>query len=134
MGERARRATTTFWLAEAVYRQGRLDEAEGLARLAEELGGEELPAMRAKLLASRGELAEAETLARRSAAIARRTRGLLTYWLLDAGEIFRLAGLRHDAERSIEEALALYEQSGNLVMAEHARDLLASATKADATS
>jgi class 3 adenylate cyclase/tetratricopeptide (TPR) repeat protein len=133
MGERARRATTTFWVAEAVYRQGRLDEAEQLARSAEELGQEEFPGVRAKVLATRGELAEAETLAHRAAELARQYQALFTYWLLDAGEVFRLVGREHEAESAIEEALAVFEQSGNLVMAERARRLLASATRADVT-
>jgi hypothetical protein len=47
-------------LAEAVYEQGRLDEAEQLAAAAEELRQEELPSVRAKVLASGGELVEAE--------------------------------------------------------------------------
>jgi tetratricopeptide (TPR) repeat protein len=126
MGERGRRGTMTFWLAEAVYRQGRLDESERLARLAEELGQEEFPAVRAKVLASRGELSEAETLAHRTAELARQYRALFTYGLLDAGEVFQLAGLEHEALSSIDEALALYERSGNLVMAERARTRLAS--------
>ncbi|MCA1679219.1 MAG: tetratricopeptide repeat protein, partial [Actinobacteria bacterium] len=129
MGEQARRGTTTYWLAEAVYRQGRLEEAENLALIAEELTREQLPAIRAKVLANRGELAEAEMLARRSAELARRYRGICTYWLLDAGEVFHLAGHEHEAEEVIEDALALYEQSGDSVMAERARERLASRRK-----
>jgi hypothetical protein len=59
-------------LAEAVYEQGRLDEAEQLAAAAEELRQEELPSVRAKVLASGGELVEAEALALRSVELARR--------------------------------------------------------------
>jgi tetratricopeptide (TPR) repeat protein len=44
MGERSRRATTMLSLAEAVYEQGRLGEAEQLAAAAQELSQEELRA------------------------------------------------------------------------------------------
>jgi hypothetical protein len=89
--------------------------------------------VRAKVLASRGELAEAEALARRSVELAREYLGLFVGWLLDAADVFRAAGLEHEARSTIEEALAVYEQTGNLVMAERARQRLASAPKADAT-
>jgi hypothetical protein len=120
----------TFWLAEAVYEQGRLDEAEQLARAAEGLAQEELPNIRAKVLASRGELTEAVTVAHRTAALARQYQALFTYWLLDAAEIFRLAGLEHGAVSTVKEALALYERSGNVVMAERARGVLAQGERA----
>ena len=121
MGERGRRATTTGWLAEAVYAQGRLDEAEQLAQLAEELGQEHYPAVQAKVMARRGKLAEAEALARESVKLARRYQSLFTLWLLDAAEVLQLAGRQHEAEKVAGEAFAAYEQKGNLVMAERAR-------------
>jgi class 3 adenylate cyclase/tetratricopeptide (TPR) repeat protein len=132
MGERGRRGTLTFWLAEAVYQQGRFDEAVGLAATAEELTQEELPAIRAKVLATRGQLAEAAGVARRSVEVARDYKGVFTYWLLDAAEVFRLAGLEEEAVRAIEEALADYERNDNLVMAGRARERLAAMTQADA--
>jgi predicted ATPase len=127
MGERGRRGTMTLWLAEAVYAQERLDEAWKLARLAEELREDPSVAgsVRAKILARRGELSEALTLASRAAASARRWRALYTYWLLDAGEVFKLAGNEDEAARAFEDARHIYEQSGNLVLAERARAGLA---------
>jgi class 3 adenylate cyclase/predicted ATPase len=125
MGERGRRATTTAWLAAAVYAQGRLEEAERLVTIADELGHDRYPAVRAKVLARRGELAEAEALAREAAELARRYQSLYTPWLLDAAEVLHAAGREHEAGKLIEEALVTFEQSGNLVMAKRARSQLA---------
>ena len=126
MGERTRRSTLTYWLAETAYQQGRFDEAEGLAATAEELAQEELPGIRAKVLARRGRLAEAEAAARRSVELARSYKGLFTIWLLDAAEVFLRAGLNEEAVNATEEALATFERSDNRVMAERARAGLAS--------
>jgi tetratricopeptide (TPR) repeat protein len=116
MGDRARRATVMLWLAEAVYRQERFDEAFEIASAAEGLGQEEFPAVRAKVLARRGELDEAVRLARVAAAFPGRD-ALTTAWLLDAAEVFGRAGLRDEARELIDEVHARAEQSGNVVMA-----------------
>ena len=45
--------------------------------------------------------------------------------MMDLAEVLELAGKTNDAAARIEQALALYERKGNLVMAERARARLA---------
>jgi hypothetical protein len=59
------------------------------------------------VLASRGELSEAEALARRSVELARGYLGMFVGWLLDAADVFRLAGLEHEARSTTEERPSL---------------------------
>lgn len=121
MGEHARRTTTTFWLAEALYRQGRYEEADATLRLADELPGELRPTgLRAKLLLRSGQTEEAVAAARSAAETARRS-GILAYWFLDAVEVLEGAGLTSEARVLAEEALAYFERSGNRVLADEAR-------------
>jgi hypothetical protein len=79
----------------------------------------------AKILARRGELDTAEGLAREAVALARDTDMLDAHAtaLLDLAEVMELGG--RDAPAELEEALALFERKGNLVMAERARVRLA---------
>ena len=81
--------------------------------------------MRAKLLARRGELEEGERLAREAVALAAETDMLNAHAvaLVDLAEVLTLAGKASRPE--LERALALYEQKGNLVMAERTRTKLA---------
>jgi class 3 adenylate cyclase/predicted ATPase len=121
MGERERRSTTTFWLAEALYRQGRYQEAEAALRLADELGrGIGPTGLQAKLILQSGQMQDAIAVARASAEIARRG-GILAYWFLDAAEVLEAAGLPDDARALAGEALASFERSGNRVLADEAR-------------
>jgi class 3 adenylate cyclase/tetratricopeptide (TPR) repeat protein len=133
-GQRGVLAMVTLDLCEACVRQGRLDEAERLCTMGEELtagepaGGSRahLELLRAALQAARGDLDAAEALARRAEELATRngfSERRAEAWLVLA-EIHRRRG---DAEEqsAVEAALRLYEQKGNLVGAERARSLLA---------
>jgi DNA-binding SARP family transcriptional activator len=120
-------------LAEAIYRQGRYDEAETWARIAEEhaatddIGAQLLRrAVGAKILARRQSFAEAELVAREAVALAEQTDELnrRANVLLDLAEVLRLGGKPAEAVGSIELALEQFEQKGNLVAAERARHLL----------
>ena len=80
MGEREPRATIAAFLAEAVYKQGRDDEAERLTEVSEELAAADdlVPqvlwrSVRAKILARRGELEQAEELGREVVELAANT-------------------------------------------------------------
>jgi class 3 adenylate cyclase/tetratricopeptide (TPR) repeat protein len=124
-------------LLEALYRQGRDEEALRLserwdpARLTvpEDVDGQAAwRAVRAKLLARRGDLVMAEALAREAVSLAGRT----DYVELHAeacaalAEVLRTAGRREESSATLAEALALYEQKGNVVAA---RTLRATSTE-----
>jgi hypothetical protein len=71
MGEKALLSTLAVFLGDAVYAQGRYDEAFGLTRVSREAASpEDVPsqmfwrALRAKVLATRGATSEAERLGR----------------------------------------------------------------------
>jgi tetratricopeptide (TPR) repeat protein len=83
--------------------------------------------MKATILARRGELDEAERLARDAATRSEQTDFLNWHGdvLLDLAEVLRAAGKPEEARTAVEQALALYEQKGNVVSANAARRLLA---------
>ena len=119
-------------LALALIELGRDDEAEqwlerGRATAPSEEPGPQILWRQAhsKLLARRGELAAAEQLAREGVALAAETDMLNTHAdaLLDLAEVLALAA--QDARGALEQALALYQRKGNLVMAERTRSKLA---------
>jgi tetratricopeptide (TPR) repeat protein len=121
-------------LAKALLGLGRDDEAhEWLERGRETAPTVELHPhilwrqLRAKVLARRGELDEAVRLAREAVALLGETDMLNAHadGLLDLAEVLALAG--QDARGELEQALALYERKGNLVMAERTRVRLAPA-------
>jgi class 3 adenylate cyclase/tetratricopeptide (TPR) repeat protein len=122
-------------LAQALLTLGREDEAEQwLERGRETAPSEErLPQMlwrqaRGRVLARRGDFQEGERLAREAVALAEETDMLNAHAdaLLDLAEVLALAS--KGARVVLGEALALYEQKGNLVMAERARSRLAELT------
>jgi tetratricopeptide (TPR) repeat protein len=77
--------------------------------------------------ARRGDLAEAEQLAREAVALAETTdmRNWRGNALFDLGEVLRLSGRIEDSVEPLERAVALFEAKGNVVMAELARAALA---------
>jgi class 3 adenylate cyclase/tetratricopeptide (TPR) repeat protein len=119
LGEQGFLSSVTGQLAEALYRQGRYDEAEQTARRTEELAMEDdfdprfqWRAVQARVLARRGEFAEAEVLAREALEIVGQTdwydqRGLASSAL---GEVLELAGRKGEARAAYEEALGYYER------------------------
>jgi tetratricopeptide (TPR) repeat protein len=120
--------------AQALVELGRPGEAEECVRRGEELApSHELDPqvrsrfVRARILAGRDEFAEAEMLAREAAARAAETDmlDLQGEALLALAEVLALAG--KDSRPELEQALALYERKGNLVMAERVRAQLAAA-------
>ena len=130
--ETAAFATTASALGDAVFRQGQIDEAERLSAMSEEFGVSDdrftqasWRALRAKVLAARGEFERAEALAREAVEIAVETDyfELAAATWLDLAEVLRAAG-QADVAASAREALVLYERKGNLVGVGMAKALL----------
>ena len=130
MGERIDRPGIAAQLAEALYRQGRYEDAEQFAKIAEE--GAHAARVRyrfavgAKLRAKRGELSAAEGEAHRVVALAGADDNLTSggHALMDLAEILRMSGKRMEARLQVESALRLYEQKGNTVSTAAARAVL----------
>jgi predicted ATPase/DNA-binding SARP family transcriptional activator len=123
------------WLAEAVYAQGRLDEAEQLTEEAQALAGADdfdtqarWRATRAKVLARRGQRAAARQLADEAEALVAPTSWTASQAeLLEAkAEVSRLAGATAEAEICLRAALDLHEQRRASALADRTRAALAS--------
>jgi tetratricopeptide (TPR) repeat protein len=121
-------------LAEALYAQGRTDEAEQLATaIAESAGSEDVYSqvlwrgVRAKVLAGRGRVREAESLARESVALVDGTDFLLGHWYawMTLSEVLQQAGQDDDAKDAVTNAIVAAESKGHLVRARLARELAA---------
>jgi class 3 adenylate cyclase/tetratricopeptide (TPR) repeat protein len=134
LGEKNWQAYTAGRLAQALYALDRLDESELSAGRAGELGGSDdvLAQMfsaqgRAKVLARRGELAEAERLARAAVAMGEQTEMIDDQGnaYADLAEVLSLAGRGEDAIEALDQALARFEHKGNVVMAGRMRERLA---------
>ena len=120
-------------LADALYVQGRDDQALELSKVSEAAtapddrsAGVQWRAVRAKLLARGGELAAAEALAREAVALAEETdfTVLRADAFMDLAEVLRTAGRENESEPFVAQALELYEQKGNVVAAGGARRIL----------
>jgi class 3 adenylate cyclase/tetratricopeptide (TPR) repeat protein len=119
----------------------RVDEAEAAARLSREAAtSDDYNAQsiwrhaEAVVLARRGRVEEAESLAREAVTMAERNDELENHAEVRMGlvEVLWRAGKRDDALATLAEALALYEQKGNPVMIKRARALLGELSGAQA--
>jgi tetratricopeptide (TPR) repeat protein len=117
-------AAVAILLARALYLQGRYDEAEEFVRAGEEaLFPNDVWAQitfrgtRAKLLAQRGALAEAEQAARAGVELSRETDALeiQAEALLDLAEVLFRAGRPAEAVPLVQEASSLFARKGNAV-------------------
>ncbi len=123
MGEQSMFSTAVALLAEALYRKGELDEAMRTSIESEEATAEDDVAsqmawrgVRAKVLAARGELEEAERVAAEGTAFADRS-DLLNMAgdaHLDLGIVLVAAGRADQATGEFETAAELYRRKGNL--------------------
>ena len=120
-------------LADALYVQGRDDQALELSKVSEAAtapddrsAGVQWRAVRAKLLARSGEPAAAEALAREAVALADETdfTVLRADAFMDLAEVLRTAGRANESASFVAQALELYEQKGNVVAAGRARRIL----------
>jgi class 3 adenylate cyclase/tetratricopeptide (TPR) repeat protein len=136
VGEKGVLSTVASRLARTVYDQGRYDEAERLAKTSEQFGGRgdtasriESRSIRAKVLARRGVIDEAEDLAREAVELARQTDdiGGQATAILDLAEVCELVGKTEDMTSLVLLAGDLFEQKGNVVAAKASREFLARA-------
>ena len=128
IGELGYLASAAPLLADALYLQGRDDEA---LLLTERWAPERLTVpedvdaqvgwrrVRAKLLARRGDVEAAERLAREATASAAHTDflDLRAHAVADLAEVLRLAGRAEESAAAVREAVRLYERKGNIAAA-----------------
>jgi tetratricopeptide (TPR) repeat protein len=133
IGELSWLSTLTAILAEALYAQGRDDEAERLALESEESAGAQdayshvlASGVRAKLLARRGAAADAERMARAAVVLADTTDFAHLRWhaRLALDEVLHLGGRDGEGRALLEEAIAIAERKGSVVGASRARERL----------
>jgi len=133
MGEKGYLATTAAFLAQAIAAQGRRDEAERFIAVSRAAAaGEDFSAqivsqgLLARILATRGRLAEAEELAHAAVALAKRTDFLNQHAdaLLELAQVLTAAARVSEARAAVGTALDLYTRKGNLLAAERARQRL----------
>jgi tetratricopeptide (TPR) repeat protein len=133
IGETAYLSTTACYLGEAVYAQGRYDEALELSKEAEQAGALDdvttqirWRSLRAKVLARRGQFGEAEALARDAVDQANRADYLedRAQTVASLAEVLELAGDAAAARACLEDVAELYERKGNVVSSARTRERL----------
>lgn len=133
-GERGSQGFIAALLADALLKQGKLDEADRYSSVGQELTASDdvmnnaaWRRVRARVLAQRGSLDEALALAREATEILSDTdyldeRGAA--WL-DLAEVLESCGRADEQKAAIRQAISLYEAKGNLVGRARAEALLA---------
>jgi class 3 adenylate cyclase/tetratricopeptide (TPR) repeat protein len=133
LGELGTLSTTAAMLSRAIVLQGRYEEAERFAAVSERAASRDdlfsqvvWRGTCARAQAHRGELEQAEALAREAAAMARTTDflNLQGEALLDLADVLGTAGKDEEAVNAIHDALPLFEAKGCTVLAGRARALL----------
>jgi class 3 adenylate cyclase len=134
LGERGWLSTVAGWAAEALYRLDRDEEAWELTETAEQAGAPDdvitqmlIRQVRAKILARRGELQQAEHLAHAAVELGRPTDALehRAHSLRDLAIVLGAATKREEALAALAEAQALYEQRGHTVGVSRVEELRA---------
>jgi predicted ATPase/class 3 adenylate cyclase len=130
MGERSYLSSAAALLAHALSEQGELVEAERFSRTSEDAAAADdafsqvlWRSARAKIRARRGELEEAEGLAREAVAVADRTDLLNTHGdtLFDLGDVVARANRPEEAAAVFEQAAEIFGRKGNLASLERVR-------------
>jgi tetratricopeptide (TPR) repeat protein len=134
MGDKAFRSTTAAYLAQAVYAQGRDEEACRYTEVSEKLAARDdlltqvvWRGARAAFLARQARIDEAEALAREAVTMCDSTDFVSTRAdaLKELAEILQQSGRVKEAKSTAADALALYEEKGNSVAAGKIRAHLA---------
>ena len=133
MGERSFRSTTAAFLAQATFALGRFAEAEWATKMSEELAQSDdlltqilWRGVRAKLLATRGQVDAAEVVAREAVALAERT-DLVNFHadaLVDLAVVLQASEHRAEIPAILAEALRMYDAKRNTVGASRALMML----------
>jgi tetratricopeptide (TPR) repeat protein len=130
IGEKSHFSSMCHALSNAVYLQGRYEEAEQLTRECEEASRANdvysqihWRSTRAKALARMGQLEPAERLAREAVEYAATSDFYLGHAdaLMDLAEVLTLAGNSDATAAPVREAIRFYELKGNLLAADLAR-------------
>ena len=126
LGARGLLVTSATRLAEALRRQGRDEEAGLILDVADELAhADDFDAqvgslsVRARILARKGELAEADRLSRKALEIVSATDAIVLHGetLVTRAEVLRAAGSLSESEAALGRALELFERKENVVQA-----------------
>ena len=134
LGERGYNATVTALMSQAVFAQGRMDEAEALTEAAQRgAAADDMTtqvvwrSVRARVLSVGARHADAQALAEEAASLAADTDdvNMRADTLLDLAAVLRAAGRDADALPPLRQALDLYEGKGNRVSSARTRALLA---------
>ncbi len=137
LGDRNYIATVAAYLAEALYRQGRHEDAGAMASLSAEVAAPDdvatqvaLRGVRGRLLAGSGRLDEAQTLCREAVEMSRTEDDPAdqAIALSALADVLRAAGRRAEAIETQVAALDLHEAKGDLVSAAAVRSWLAEVT------
>ena len=136
-GDQGHLSSSAVDLAEVLVEQGHDDEALRLTEISQAAADlDDVDAqvgwrrVRARVLARRGSIPEAERLARAAVRLAEQTDALEDHGtaLMDLAEVLRRADRPQEAVEAMHQALKLYDQKGNLVLAAKARSLLSELT------
>jgi tetratricopeptide (TPR) repeat protein len=142
MGEKLYLPTVAALLGQAIYAQGRFDEAGELAAMAQihapddDVDAQALwRSLLAKVRAREARYAEAEELAREAVATISDSDAIVMQAdaLADLAEVLRLGGRYEEAVAVLTEAADLYERKGNRVSAANAMRLLEEAGSSSAS-
>jgi tetratricopeptide (TPR) repeat protein len=134
IGERYSLSSVAGLLAHAVERQDRVDEAEQITRIAEEISApDDLDAQaiwrgaRARVLARKGRYPEAEALAREAVEMRARVDTLVDRVdaFMDLADVLRRAGDRPGSDAVLREALIAASSKGDVVAERRIQELLA---------
>jgi class 3 adenylate cyclase/tetratricopeptide (TPR) repeat protein len=134
VGEMAWTPTVAALLAEAVYVQGRYDEAQALAERSREMAGSEdvlsqvlWRRVTAAVLARRGQRQDAETLIREALDLSVTTDSLPLQGQARLGlaEVLELCGRRGEAAQAIGDAVRVFERKGDIQAARTSAEQLA---------
>ncbi len=133
MGEQNYVSTTAAVLAEAIYRQGRLDEAATMTDYSKEVAAADdvstqflWRSVRGRILARRGETEEAERVAQEALRLISESDDLESRGqaLLSLAEVLALSGRTAAAETRAVEAIEVWERKGDVVSAMQAREFI----------
>ena len=133
MGERNYISTTAALLAEALFRQERVDEAGAFAGISREIAAEDdvvtqvvWRSVSGKVLSRRGRHAEGEAMCREAVGLIEVTDDLSTHAgaRVDLAEALWMAGREAESRAELLRAVDLYDAKGNAVAGRRARALI----------